>query len=58
MAYGATSSGKTHTVTNLAERVALELNREAEGLEKQGRQLEVLARAPEAFAAPEKQALR
>ena len=35
LAYGATGSGKTHTVTNLAHRAAVELERQAKGDEGQ-----------------------
>lgn len=49
LAYGATGSGKTHTVSNLAERVALTLSCEAEILEKDGVQLEVLVQVVEIY---------
>jgi len=49
LAYGATGSGKTHTVTNIAERVAQRLNSEAELLEKEGCHLEVLVQIVEIY---------
>lgn len=49
LAYGATGSGKTHTVTNIAERVAQRLNSEADLLEKEGSQLEVLVQIVEIY---------
>eukprot|EP00440_Ansanella_granifera_P054197 gb/GFBE01058749.1/.p1 GENE.gb/GFBE01058749.1/~~gb/GFBE01058749.1/.p1 ORF type:complete len:1165 (+),score=241.74 gb/GFBE01058749.1/:1-3495(+) len=49
LAYGATGSGKTHTVTNLAERTAKELDRQAESLELEGLRLELQVQIVEIY---------
>lgn len=49
VAYGATGSGKTHTVTNLAERTAKELERQAASLEKGGMRLEMMVQIVEIY---------
>eukprot|EP00434_Breviolum_minutum_P040858 symbB.v1.2.036325.t1/scaffold5103.1/size30861/1 len=41
LAYGATGSGKTHTVTNLAHRAAVELERQASALASGGIKMEI-----------------
>ncbi|CAJ1418658.1 unnamed protein product, partial [Effrenium voratum] len=49
LAYGATGSGKTHTVTNLAERFARQLSEEADSMEKEGLRLEVVVQIVEIY---------
>jgi len=49
LAYGATGSGKTHTVTNFAERAAMRLDEEAETLEKEGLRLDVVVQIVEIY---------
>ncbi|CAE7253351.1 KIN14I [Symbiodinium natans] len=49
LAYGATGSGKTHTVTNFAERAAKRLDEEAEALEKEGLRLDVVVQMVEIY---------
>ncbi|CAE8739355.1 unnamed protein product, partial [Polarella glacialis] len=49
LAYGATGSGKTHTVSNLAERCARMLDRRADALEQGGLRLEVMVQIVEIY---------
>lgn len=49
LAYGATGSGKTHTVVNLAERAAAELERQAHSLAKGGVRLEITVQLVEIY---------
>lgn len=49
LAYGATGSGKTHTVSNIAERTARELDRQAELLEQEGLRLELMVQIVEIY---------
>jgi len=49
LAYGATGSGKTHTVMNLAERAAKELERQAQILEQLGLRLEIMVQIVEIY---------
>uniref|UniRef100_A0A7S4QHZ9 Kinesin motor domain-containing protein n=1 Tax=Alexandrium monilatum TaxID=311494 RepID=A0A7S4QHZ9_9DINO len=49
LAYGATGSGKTHTVMNLAERTAQELERQASSLEQAGLRLEIMVQIVEIY---------
>eukprot|EP00931_Biecheleriopsis_adriatica_P073668 TRINITY_DN4790_c0_g1_i1.p1 TRINITY_DN4790_c0_g1~~TRINITY_DN4790_c0_g1_i1.p1 ORF type:complete len:1159 (+),score=219.94 TRINITY_DN4790_c0_g1_i1:44-3478(+) len=49
LAYGATGSGKTHTVTNLAERAARQLDQQAESLELTGLRLEITVQIVEIY---------
>lgn len=48
-AYGTTGSGKTHTVTNLAERTAKELEKEAARLQEVNIKLEILVQIVEIY---------
>merc|ERR1719310_1162122 len=49
MAYGSTGSGKTHTVQNLAKRVAQELQRQGEGLHEDGLMLDIRVQIVEIY---------
>ncbi|CAE8665847.1 unnamed protein product, partial [Polarella glacialis] len=49
LAYGATGSGKTHTVSNLAERAALELERQAVALAKGGVKMDITVQIVEIY---------
>jgi len=49
LAYGATGSGKTHTVSNLAERAAKEFERQANSLKKGGLRLELTVQIVEIY---------
>jgi len=49
LAYGATGSGKTHTVINLAERAARELERQAVSLAQGGLRLEITLQIVEIY---------
>eukprot|EP00405_Crypthecodinium_cohnii_P037143 CAMPEP_0206541874 /NCGR_PEP_ID=MMETSP0325_2-20121206/9858_1 /ASSEMBLY_ACC=CAM_ASM_000347 /TAXON_ID=2866 /ORGANISM="Crypthecodinium cohnii, Strain Seligo" /LENGTH=1313 /DNA_ID=CAMNT_0054039867 /DNA_START=63 /DNA_END=4004 /DNA_ORIENTATION=+ len=49
LAYGATGSGKTHTVTNLSERAAKELERQAISLSEGGLTLEITVQIVEIY---------
>eukprot|EP00435_Cladocopium_sp_Y103_P066368 s284_g28.t1 len=49
LAYGATGSGKTHTVTNLAHRAAVELERQATALANGGMKLEITVQLVEIY---------
>lgn len=49
LAYGATGSGKTHTVTNLAHRAAVELERQASALASGGIKMEITAQLVEIY---------
>lgn len=49
LAYGATGSGKTHTVTNLAHRAAVELERQATALATGGMKLEITVQLVEIY---------
>jgi len=49
LAYGATGSGKTHTVMNLAERAAQELERQASALAQGGLDLEIKVQLVEIY---------
>eukprot|EP00931_Biecheleriopsis_adriatica_P017850 TRINITY_DN12660_c0_g1_i2.p1 TRINITY_DN12660_c0_g1~~TRINITY_DN12660_c0_g1_i2.p1 ORF type:complete len:1294 (-),score=207.67 TRINITY_DN12660_c0_g1_i2:56-3883(-) len=49
LAYGATGSGKTHTMTNLAERAASELERQATALSQGGVKMEITVQIVEIY---------
>lgn len=49
LAYGATGSGKTHTVTNIAMRAAQELERQAQSLEEGGLRLDMRVQIVEIY---------
>lgn len=49
LAYGATGSGKTHTVTNLSHRAAVELERQASALATGGMKLEIRVQLVEIY---------
>lgn len=49
LAYGATGSGKTHTVTNLASRAATEIERQAVALAQGGLQMEITVQIVEIY---------
>ncbi|CAE7783785.1 KIN14F [Symbiodinium sp. CCMP2592] len=49
LAYGATGSGKTHTVTNLAQRAAQELERQAVVLAQEGMKMEITVQLVEIY---------
>ena len=49
LAYGATGSGKTHTVANLARRAALELEQKAMHMEQCGLSMEIAVQVVEIY---------